>query len=178
MRVIFNGINTFFGKHLKRFYDRFLDSTAAKSAPKNEKIMKNFSPPRADFDQFREKLFKACEGMVYSSETDSPVTPFFADDPGLDLISLVRASLGCGKSVPITTYDFEEFFRRLEAHRDWHGAEEKQIARRYARLRKLLTENLESIQVFKAGKNQIEIFIIGKTAEGKIAGIKTYAVET
>jgi hypothetical protein len=61
---------------------------------------------------------------------------------------------------------------------DWFGDEEKETAQKFARLRELLEKNLRDLKVFKVGKIQLDVYVVGLDAESKLTGIKTKAVET
>ncbi len=46
------------------------------------------------------------------------------------------------------------------------------------RTEELLENNLKGLKVFKIGKIQLDVYVVGIDAEGKLTGIKTNAVET
>lgn len=140
--------------------------------------MKKFLEKMVSADAFREALSNACNGTVFSSETDAAVVPFFSEAGGGDFASVVNEGLGRKAVEPLEEIDFDEFFGRLECVRDWYGPEEKRNARRYSGLRRILADNLTGLSVFKAGSVRKEIFVIGRDREGKIAGVRTYSVET
>ena len=72
----------------------------------------------------------------------------------------------------------EQFFARLTTENDWFGEKEKETARRFSALQKLLDENLRDLTVSKIGHIQLEIFVVGLDADNNLIGIKTKAVET
>lgn len=141
-------------------------------------MMKKFLEEEHASDSFREELADACRGLVFSSERDAAVEPFFSEVSGGDFVLAMQEALGSKTDRPIEEINFEDFFGKLESVRDWYGPEEKRNARGYARLRKVLAKNLASLRVFRAGTVRIDIFIIGKDGQGRIAGIRTHAVET
>ena len=61
---------------------------------------------------------------------------------------------------------------------DWYGAEEKHNAERFARLQNLLEENLRDLKVFKIGRIEIDVYVVGLDQNNELIGIKTKAVET
>ena len=73
---------------------------------------------------------------------------------------------------------FEEFFSRLTRVQDWHAEAEKERVRRFLKLRKLLRENLKETTVLRIGRIRIDIYVVGVDRYGKLAGIRTKAVET
>jgi hypothetical protein len=122
---------------------------------------------------------KLCEGLVYISETDSP----------LHLITGGKASSISAEDVvnrfgddrpkwPVEEIGFGEFFGRLTKMQDWYGDEERERVRKYRRLRTMLESNLSDLHVFRVGRVQIDIYVIGLDREKNLIGIKTKAVET
>ena len=61
---------------------------------------------------------------------------------------------------------------------DWFGDEETATANKFAELKKLLEDNLRYLKVFKIGKIELDIYIVGLDVESNLIGIKTKAVET
>ena len=119
-------------------------------------------------DKDKSKLFheieRACAGLIYVSETDEPVTAF--------------AGSVTGSNQPVEERDFAEFFSRLTANRDWHGAADKTKAKKFLALQKLLEENLRDLRVLRFGERRIDIFIVGTDNDGRLMGVRTKAVET
>ena len=72
----------------------------------------------------------------------------------------------------------EEFFQELTKAEDWHGDSEKETVRKYRRLAEVIRDGLRSPKVFRAGKVNVDIFIVGSCIDGGWAGVKTKAVET
>lgn len=122
---------------------------------------------------------KACEGLVYTSETDAPVTAFmaavFIGKPGaegfLEQIDDEPGDL-------VQEIDFIKFFERLTAVNDWHGERERLRAKQFLDLQKLIEDNLSDLKVYKVGDVRIQIYAVGIDNEGRLMGIRTSAVET
>src|SRR5687768_1143030 len=134
---------------------------------------------RYDNDGLKRELEALCEGLVFISERDAPVVPFFG--PKIDEVSpdLFRKLLGpTSKNEPIESVDVDEFFARLTADKDWHDGRQRSNAKKYRRLKKLLEGELRYSRVFKVGRIQIDIYIVGIDREGNLAGVRTNAVET
>lgn len=126
----------------------------------------------------KKELEAACRGLVYMSETDRPIKALLESlQPGATLREFVSGKLpdgfGAIKDMPASL-----FFDRLTADRDWHSADDKMMVGRFRRLQSLLTEHLAKVTMFRAGRVQIEIFVVGRDDEGNVAGIRTSAVET
>lgn len=118
-------------------------------------------------------LENASRGLNYVSETDAEIIPVLADRSSTN--EYVQEQ---GQSQPIETGSAAEFFERLTKDRVWHSDAEKRNVRRFRKLEKLLSSNVEGLAMFRAGRVRVEIFVLGYDADGNIAGIRTRSVET
>lgn len=109
------------------------------------------------------RIAAACVGLVFISETDSPVEPFFGKEPA------------GSKCVEV---EFEKFFERMTGKREWHSIKDRKNAEGFKKLKALLEAELDGLRVCKIGEVQIDIFVVGCDKEGKFAGVKMKAVET
>ena len=123
-------------------------------------------------------LDAACEGLVYISETDAPVLPFYGSVAANVTGAMILHQTGRKADSATQETDFDGFFERLTTVKDWFGEPEKARAKKFLELKKLLEENLRSVKVFRLGKIQIDIYVVGLDADGRVAGIATKAVET
>jgi hypothetical protein len=144
-----------------------------KFMPRKRKI--EFS---AKDDSLFEKIKKATEGLYYISETDAEILPFAGTKAEAVTAKNLLSQTGNEISAPVEERNFAEFFARLTKIQDWFGDEEKQTAARFAELQKLLEDNLKDLKVFKVGRIEIHIYVVGLDADGNLTGIKTRAVET
>ena len=124
-------------------------------------------------------LKKATKGLLYPSETDEPFQTFLWKDGGDTLATeeFLRLS-GHKQGSNVEPVQLEEFFADLTTDQDWYGETEKATARKYRQLLQTLKKHLSDLRVFRVGKVDLEIYIVGKTPSGDWAGIKTKAVET
>lgn len=126
----------------------------------------------------KQTLKSLTKDLIYISETDAEIVPFVLgkaeDVTAKDLL----AQLGRPAATPVETVNAEAFFARLTAVNDWFGPRERQRAKRFQELKQLLDEELTDLKVFKIGKIQIDIYIVGSDKEGRLAGVRTKAVET
>lgn len=132
----------------------------------------------AETNSLSEKIRRVCAGLYYISETDAEIFPFEGTPAQAVTKENLLPQIGEKPDAPVEERDFTEFFARLTALQDWFGDEEKQTAAKFSDLKKLLEENLKDLKVFKVGRIEIEIYAVGLDAQGKLAGIKTKAVET
>jgi histidine triad (HIT) family protein len=114
-------------------------------------------------------LQKASKGLSYTSETDAPLEPFVWDDSGAltkkHLLELAGAP--AGTSVEEETLD------------DFLHAVPPEDKDKFDKLAAVLKEQMSDIKVFKVGDEaEKQAYIVGKTSDGKWAGLKTTVVET
>jgi len=70
------------------------------------------------------------------------------------------------------------FFKDVITEEDWHNAEEKEEVRKFRQLVLALKKTLKDLKVFKVGKVEADVYIVGRTESGDWAGLKTKVVET
>jgi hypothetical protein len=126
------------------------------------------------------ELEKASEGLLYQSESDYPFKPFLWKGEGKEPLTEARLLSLSGQKPDklVVTTDLEDLFRVATRDQDWHGPREKEGVRRNRDLVKLIEEKLEDVVVFRVGEVEIDIYIVGKTPSGDLAGLSTKAVET
>ncbi len=147
---------------------------------KNKKNNENKSKTFVDgktFD-FADKIAEMCEGLIYISETDAEFTVFKGAKIECLSKETVLAQIKCSPNVAIEEQNFDELFLRLTTIKNWFGEPEKQKANRYGELQEFMKANLKDLKVFRIGKIQVDIYIVGIDAEGNLIGLKTNAVET
>lgn len=137
--------------------------------------MKNFpDPERRMIDAFAQ----VSNGLVYISETDAEVVPFIDGEADAVTKEAILKAAGLPDNTSVEEVDFDQFFARLSAVKNWHGDEETKRAGQYARLSEVLQGYLRELKVFRLGRVQIEIYIAGLDETDHLAGIRTRAVET
>jgi hypothetical protein len=130
-------------------------------------------------NQIIELLTKASEGLLYPSESDYPFQYVEWNTGGKRLTKkLIRQLTHQQETAPVKSLSLDDFFRNVTEIKDWYGEEEKADAERFSQLKEILQNNLANIRVFKVGKIEIEAYIVGKTRDGKCAGLSTKVVET
>jgi len=129
-------------------------------------------------DKLAKQLRETAEGLYYISETDAEISPFVGARTDAVTKENLLLQTGNKPDAPVEERDFAGFFTRLTKIQDWFGDEEKQTAAKFTRLKELLEKNLKDLKVFKVGRIEIDIYIVGLDGEGNLTGIKTKAVET
>jgi Nuclease A inhibitor-like protein len=122
-------------------------------------------------------LKQATTDLLWSSESDYPfeivtwskeveMTPIalFGDLPDVNR--------------PIEMMSAIDFFEPVLTVEDWYQAEELAQVDRYTDLLHAIDSHLTDVKVYRLGEVEIAIYIVGKTPDGDIVGLKTYAVET
>lgn len=124
-----------------------------------------------------EKLETLCEGLVYTSEIDSEITPFVTEKISSGSTSQILSALERPET-EAEEIDFDKFFENLTTDHAWFDATERDQARQFGELKKFLQENVEAARVFRFGKTKVEIYVVGTDPGGHLMGVKTEAVET
>jgi hypothetical protein len=114
-------------------------------------------------------LQKAARGLVYTSESEDKLEPFAWED-GSTLTPKHLLELGgaeAGTAVEVST--LEDFLHAVPPE-DKAG---------FDRLVAVIKEQLSGVKVYKVGDEaEKAVYIVGKTAAGHWAGLKTSVVET
>ncbi|MFN5725198.1 MAG: nuclease A inhibitor family protein, partial [Pseudanabaena sp.] len=77
---------------------------------------------------------------------------------------------------PIEVIALEDFFATVVTAQDWFEDEDREIAQRFRDLQTAIA-TLENVQVFRLGKVEIDVYIVGAIAND-LVGLKTTVVET
>ena len=154
----------------KKVKEKFLEKTRGKvSGVRNKDSVEN---------PLKEKIKKACEGLYYISETDAEISPFVGSRAEAVTEEEILNQMKSKPDAPVEERNFDELFARLTEIQDWFGDEENRTAQKFADLRDLLKSNLRDLKVFKIGKIELDVYVVGLDVENRLTGIKTKAVET
>jgi hypothetical protein len=124
------------------------------------------------------RIAKAAEGLKYSSEADYPLEPFsLADGAALSPQALLKLA-GLPESAKVTQQDASAFFAPMLRVDDPENADARARAARFQKLARLLGRTLRDLTVYKLGTVEMPTFIVGRLADGKVAGLRTTVVET
>ena len=117
-------------------------------------------------------LRKATKGLLYMSETDAPFEPFVWDagEGPLDAEWVLRL----GKHEPGTRVEELGLDEFLGAYAEGDDPD----AGKYQNLLKVIKKNLDDVRVFKVGRVNLDVYIVGRTKQGDWVGLHTKAVET
>jgi hypothetical protein len=112
-------------------------------------------------------LKDATKGLLFPSETDAPVEAFAWPAGPVDAAGVLAAAGVSGKP-PVEERTLAEFFRAVPTALRGH----------YFDLLLALAQHLSGTRVFKVGGPRFQVFVVGTTADGHRAGVKTEVVET
>jgi aspartyl aminopeptidase len=129
-------------------------------------------------DQLLEKLKLASDGLLFMSESEYPFEIFSHQEKQLLDAKSVLVLLDKPSDTKVEFTDLDSFFEVATTEEDWHSPEDKEIVKKYQNLVKVIKENLEDIKVVRFGDIDIDIYIIGKTPSGELAGLSTKVIET
>ena len=143
-----------------------------------KKIKKISSSAKPKETSLIAKIENLCDGLFYISETDAVIVPFTGEKTEAVNGGVVLRQTGTAGDTPVEEVDFDVFFDRLTRIQDWFGERETKRAKKFGELKKLLAENLSELKVFKVGRIRLDIYVVGLDRDGRLAGVKTKAVET
>ena len=118
------------------------------------------------------------EGLSYQSESDYALEPYARGAaegaPSAEEFAKGRE----GEDAAVRERDFDSFFGNYTDAQDWWGDEERAVAGKFQALVKFLKENLSDLKVYRVGGVKADVYVVGRTASGGFAGVKTKVVET
>jgi len=115
------------------------------------------------------EIRKAADGLQYPSESDAPFDVFRWPGTSGTARDVVGAHGGTGRKIEEVAID--AFFAELIESDD--GARYKQLCR-------ALESNLKELKIFRVGVGEpkVEVYLVGRTRIGELAGLHTTSVET
>ncbi len=122
------------------------------------------------------KLKDASNNLLMPSESEYPFEPFVWSGTELTPKKILELT-GHPTDSPVETIALTDLFANLAYEQDWHDNQQKADVSKFKKLLETLEDNLTDIQVFRIGRINIDVYVIGKTLAG-LAGVKTKVVET
>ena len=126
------------------------------------------------------ELGQAAKGLLFQSEADYPLEAFLwegkadGEFTAQDLLTLKKYP----PDTPVKTVSLGRFFQAATKEEAWHNAEEQQTVKRFQELVETLKKHLHDITVFKVGETELDVYLVGKSKDGALAGLSTKVVET
>ncbi|MHC0068142.1 nuclease A inhibitor family protein [Nostoc sp. UIC 10890] len=125
-----------------------------------------------------DQLRTAANGLLIMSESEYPFEVFLWEDITPATPQKVIQQTNHSQDTPIKIVGIDDFFQVSTTPEDWHGEEEKATVNKFQALVQTLKENLSNLQVYRLGKIEIDVYVIGQTPSGDSIGLSTKVVET
>lgn len=134
-------------------------------------------PPVLRVAEICDRLQQATADLLWMSESDYPFE-VVTWEHGIDLNPKALFPAVTSDNISVETLTLTDFFAPAIAIEDWYEAEELAQVDRYQELLHAIESNLTEVQVFRLGEIEIDVYIVGKTADGELIGLKTQVIET
>ena len=120
-------------------------------------------------DAVLDALRKASKGLQYTSETEAGFEAFAWAGGGNLTPARVRELSGAGAGTAVEEDSLDNFFAAVPP-------EDKS---KFDALRQALEGQLSGVKVYRVGDEpEKDVYVVGKTTDGRWAGLKTTVVET
>lgn len=124
-------------------------------------------------------LKKAAQGLTYPSETDEPFEVFSWGEVAGPLTDAKLWHLARQRpEARLERVGPDQFFERLTKPRHTASQVNPATAQRFVALLQAIRTELTDVEVIKFGHSEVAIYIIGRTKDGKLVGLRTAATET
>lgn len=127
------------------------------------------------------KLFKdAVLDLTFPSEIDAPFEVKIWDKAkGKEITSSVILELTESKPDEfIEEIELERLFYTPTMEQDWHSEDDKIKVIRFRTLQEAILVNLRGVKVYRVGRININVHIVGMTALGSVLCITTHQLQT
>lgn len=130
--------------------------------------------------EFPAEVTKLVKDLFYPSESDEPIEWFSFKAKVKDALTVsdIEFFLGYPPSVKSEETSPEKFWEPLLAEEEWYGDDERAQVDTFKSVKQLLETNLKSMQAFRVGQIEIDLFLVGQLNEKEWGGLKTKLVET
>jgi histidine triad (HIT) family protein len=117
-----------------------------------------------------EALRKASKGLLFPSETDAPLGPFLWENAG-DKLTKGRVSqlAGAPKGAAVEETTLDDLLATVP----------EEDRPQFDKLAAAIKQQISGVKVYKVGDEpEKQVYVVGKSQDGKWAGLKTTVVET
>jgi hypothetical protein len=125
-----------------------------------------------------QQLAQVIDGLLVPSETDAALEMFLWPAYLPWQPALIVHGMQLPADTPINQLALAAFFAPLTRMRPSDTPAEHALRQRFVALQSWLEANLAEIAVYRIGTIEIAVWIIGRTAEGRLIGVTTLQVET
>ncbi len=118
--------------------------------------------------------------LLYPGESDEPIEfmTCYLKQPEPLTVSQIKDWLMLLPSIYVEETPEADFWEPVTTEQDWYGEEEKARTCRFIEVKQVLETELSVRQVFRVGESEMDVFLLGRQADGERAGIKTKIVQT
>ena len=115
-------------------------------------------------------LAKASQGLLFPSETDAPLEPFLWEGAGDKLTKdKVRQLAGAEKGAAVEETTLDDLLSTVP----------EEDRPQFDKLAGAIKGQLSGVKVYKVGDEpERQVYVVGKTSDGKWAGLKATVVQT
>jgi hypothetical protein len=90
----------------------------------------------------------------------------------------VLTAIGVSAAEHVSEASLESFLLRLVDQKEWFTSAQRENAKRFDELKRLLRSELISLKMIRVGKVRVTIYLLGIDNDGRVAGVKMNAIET
>lgn len=121
---------------------------------------------------FSAKIAPAIKDLLFMSESEFAfdVVGWPAAAKGAVTPAEMRAHLGLPESTPVEVWTPAQFFKPWLLEGD--------TGSQYKLMQQILTSSLQDLVILRVGTIQVQVYLIGRTSCGGVAGLHTVAIET
>jgi hypothetical protein len=125
--------------------------------------------------EITDRLSTLSKDLLFPSESEYPLEPFTWESATLIPETILSRSHKPADTT-IESITLEDFFAPVVTDEDWFEDEDREIAQRFRDLQAAIA-TLENVQVFRLGKIEIDVYIVGAIGPD-LVGLKTQVIET
>lgn len=138
------------------------------------------SSPASENKSFSEQVSPLLTDLLYPSESDEPlesVTCYLKQAEPLT-VSQIKDWQMLPPSVYVEELPEADFWEPVATIQEWYTDEEKARTAKFQELKQLFEKELTVRQQFRVGETEMDVYLLGRQADGERAGIKTKVVVT
>ena len=120
-------------------------------------------------------LENAASGLLMMSESEYPFDYVSTEDTLLNPANALKIT-GKPEGTLVTTITLDHLLRNVTDPAS--GTVSPAQAKQYRQMSEALKGSLQELTVYRVGEVQVDVLILGLTAEGTVAGMRTKLIET
>ncbi len=130
-------------------------------------------------NEISEKLKQSSADLLMTSESEYPFEVILWTDSNDSLTTEKLLQLtNHPQDSQVEEVELDYLLRNCAYEKEWHDEQQKQNVKKFQTLVQTLKNNLDEIKVYRIGTINIDVYILGKTPSGDLAGLSTKVVET